>query len=41
MITEGIIRKYAAILALSVSTVLFLPIALFAQGAVVGYVDLF
>ena len=33
-----ICRKYVAVLALAVSAVLFLPEALFAQGAVVGYV---
>ena len=37
MINRYIIKKGAAIFALCVSSVLFLPDALFAQGAVVGY----
>ena len=31
------LRKYTAILALAISAVMFLPEALFAQGAVIGY----
>ena len=31
-------RKYAAIAAFAISAILFLPEALFAKGAVVGYV---
>ena len=34
-----IFRKYAALLMMSVSTVVFLQEALFAQGAVIGYVN--
>lgn len=34
-----ITKNYAAILAFSLSAVWFLPVTLFAQGAVVGYAD--
>jgi|GEM_PF-1883713 len=34
-----ILRKYSAVLALTVSAVLFLPEVLFAQGAVIGYAE--
>ena len=33
-----VFRKYAATLALAVSAIVFLPEALFAKGAVIGYV---
>lgn len=34
-----IIRKYAVLFALTLSTMLLLPVALFAKGAVTGYAD--
>jgi len=34
---KKMIKKYAVILALTVSAILFLPAKLFAQGAVIGY----
>ena len=39
MTKNSILRKYSAILALAVSAIVFLPEALFAQGAVVAYAD--
>ena len=37
-INRRFLRKYAAIAAFAVSAIVFLPAALFAKGAVVGYV---
>ena len=34
---NSILRKYAAIAALAVSAIVFLPETLFAQGTVIGY----
>ena len=39
MIKNSMIRKYSAIAAIAASAALFLPEALLAQGAVVGYVS--
>ena len=38
MIKRCIFRKYVAIATLAVSAIVYLPEALFAQGAVIGYV---
>jgi len=39
MIKISMIRKYATVVALAISAALYLPEALLAQGAVVGYAN--